>query len=195
VTPSLVPGSTGRADLRAARRADVRAVLASAVTGTAPDGPGTEAPPALVVLVAPTRRRSSRTTDAGPDLGALGLPVPGTDLDPEPHPEPNPEPLLDVTASVAAVLLRESGWQGPVTTVEVSSSDGPDVQDVLDTLTDHLGAGHVVVVATASSDGRLGEGAPAGLREAERLVHEIARGLNPPGCPTGPRGTRRPVGS
>ncbi|MBI9115496.1 hypothetical protein [Sanguibacter suaedae] len=187
VSPSLVPGATGRADLRAGRRTAVCAVLASAVAG----GLGTARPPEQVVVVAPTRRWRGRTTDAGPDVGALGLPVPGADLDPS----PDREPLLDVTASVASVLLRESGWHGPVTTVEVSSHEGPAVQDVLDTLTGHLGAGHVVVVASASPDGRLGEGAPTALREAEQIVHDIARALIPPGCPTGPRGTRRPAGS
>ena len=163
--PALLPGATGRADLRAAARAAVVTSLREALAEVAAPAPGEQSGPCAVLVVAPARR-SLRTTDGRADLGALGLPE-AADLAAGAAAPAGPS--LDVVASVAVTLLAAAGWHGAVETVERGAPDGGS------TGLDELLLGRsLVLVALAADDARLPAGAPAGLAAGQAEVWALA---------------------
>ena len=187
--PALLPGATGRADLRSAERAALVGSLAEALAGSgaldpvpedgddaargAPSAPGApsgpDVPPVLVVAPA---RRSLRTTEGRADLGALGL-------DPAALPgglgaralrvgSPG-SPSLDVVATVAVTLLALAGWHGPVETVE---RGGPEAETLA--LDDEPAGRRLVLVALAAEDAALPAGSHPGLAAGQQQVWALA---------------------
>ncbi|ACZ22229.1 hypothetical protein Sked_23140 [Sanguibacter keddieii DSM 10542] len=175
--PALLPGATGRADLRSAERAALvgslsEALARSGATGSSPEDGGTAVLPVPSVLVVAPARRSLRTTDGRADLGALGLDRAAlpSGLDARALGTGSPEtPSLDVVAGVAVTLLALAGWHGPVETVE---RGGPEAETVV--LDDVLAGRRLVLVALAAHDAVLPAGAHPGLAAGQQQVWALA---------------------
>lgn len=169
LSPALLPGAAGRADGSGPARAAVVAKLASLLEEAGLDAESwrgeDDGPPVLVVAPA---RRSRVAVDARPDLGALGLtalPVRSDDT----------SPALGVTATVAVTLLRMSGWDGPVETVEVAGpADQRDDRRIDDVVSSALARRSLVLVALGSDGAELPAGAPAALAAAHVRVVALA---------------------
>lgn len=175
--PALIPGATGRADLRSSERAAIVTALAGALDGAlagALDGADTGAGSAdsvLPVLVVAPARRSYQTSVGRPDLGALGLDpavVHGA-LGQAPLVGTVATPSLDVVAGVAVTLLRLAGWHGPVETIELGApaDDPPEDDDVLT-------GRRLVLLALAAPDAVLPPGAHPGLAAGQAQVWALA---------------------
>lgn len=152
VSLALLPGATGRADVHADRRTSLLATLRDAVRAAR-----------SVTVVAPGLRT---WTTACPvtDPGASGLDSPARAGD---------VPTLHVTGSAAVELVRLAGWTGAVTAYEL----GPDDERPLAAVAQHLldGARHddLLLLACASAEGTLPDGASAALVAGEARAHAV----------------------
>lgn len=172
--PALLPGATGRADLRSAERAALVDSLAEALARSGASGSTAEDGGTLVlpVLVLAPARQSLRTTEGRADLGALGLDpaVLAQGLGARALGTASTEtPSLDVVASVAVTLLALAGWRGPVETVERGGLEAETGG-----LDDVLAGRRLVLVALAAHDAALPAGAHPGLAAGQQRVWALA---------------------
>lgn len=166
--PALLPGATGRADLRSAERAALVDSLAEALARSGASGSTAEDGGTLVlpVLVLAPARQSLRTTEGRADLGALGL-------DPAVLAQGLGARALGTasteTPSLAVTLLALAGWRGPVETVERGGLEAETGG-----LDDVLAGRRLVLVALAAHDAALPAGAHPGLAAGQQQVWALA---------------------